>query len=407
MARRHDDHHLLLQHREDLQVGRDDGQGEQPQVHLVVAQQAQDRLRCARGDAEVDLPVEVAELLQQPGQDEQAHRHPPADVELAAVELARLRDLPQGILHVPLDPVGQLQEQLAGGGEGDAAALAMQEQAAQLLLEELDLAADRGLGDVEALGGPREAALLRHRAEHLQLAHVHQLFLFKIVLISNAHIQDISLCHGDHANIELHLYHDPFHTGSPWGMVRAASGARLLRASTPGSRARGSSLRSDHIRPGAATRPRQMSGGEFTSPPRKTLGGGLGGAPLAPRPQLQAPSGAGFTPAERGGGLGGAPLAPPSFNTTLVEWASSPSWRDGRPPACSPSPSPPSTGSPTGARWTRTGAPGTEPESRRRSRTTCCGPSWRPAASAGWRRGTSPSGSSSSRRTAPPRRTPG
>jgi len=128
----------------------------------------------------------------------------------------------------------------------------------------------------------------------------------------------------------------------------------------------------------------------------------------AARPlEQRAASGAGSTPAERAGGLGGAPLAPPSFTTTLVEWASSPSWRDGRPRASSPSPSPPSTGSPTGARSTRTGAPGTGPGSRRRSRTTCCSPSWRPGASAGWRRETSPSDSSSSRRTPPPRRAPG
>src|SRR5439155_25995667 len=35
-------------------------------------------------------------------------------------------------------------------------------------------------------------------------------------------------------------------------------------------------------RPGAAKRTRAMSGGEFTSPPRKRRAGGLGGAPLAP-----------------------------------------------------------------------------------------------------------------------------
>jgi len=46
-------------------------------------------------------------------------------------------------------------------------------------------------------------------------------------------------------------------------MTKAASGA----GSTP---------------PGTAERSRQMSGGEFTSPPRTTRAGGLGGAPLAP-----------------------------------------------------------------------------------------------------------------------------
>ena len=52
-------------------------------------------------------------------------------------------------------------------------AAAVQEQAAELLLQELDLAADRGLRDVQPLGGPGEGALFGHRPEHLQLADVH------------------------------------------------------------------------------------------------------------------------------------------------------------------------------------------------------------------------------------------
>jgi hypothetical protein len=39
------------------------------------------------------------------------------------------------------------------------------------------------------------------------------------------------------------------------------------------------------IPPGAAQRPRQMSGGEFTSPLRKTRAGGPGGAPQRPPTQ--------------------------------------------------------------------------------------------------------------------------
>ena len=52
-------------------------------------------------------------------------------------------------------------------------AAAAEEAAPQLLLEELDLAADRGLGDVQAAGGLGEGALLGHGAEHLELAEVH------------------------------------------------------------------------------------------------------------------------------------------------------------------------------------------------------------------------------------------
>jgi hypothetical protein len=49
----------------------------------------------------------------------------------------------------------------------------VQEPAAQLVLQQLDLAADGGLGHVQALGRAGEAALLGHGPEHLQLAHVH------------------------------------------------------------------------------------------------------------------------------------------------------------------------------------------------------------------------------------------
>src|SRR5713226_3872928 len=43
-----------------------------------------------------------------------------------------------------------------------------------------------------------------------------------------------------------------------------------------------SASRTGFIPLGVAKRPRSVSGGELTSPPRKTRAGGLGGAPLAP-----------------------------------------------------------------------------------------------------------------------------
>ena len=56
-------------------------------------------------------------------------------------------------------------------------------------------------------------------------------------------------------------------------------GLGLVRAGEPrATAASGAGL----TPPGAAKRPRQMSGGEFTSSPRKTRAGGTGGAPLAP-----------------------------------------------------------------------------------------------------------------------------
>ena len=62
---------------------------------------------------------------------------------------------------------------LARFGEGHSLRAAAQEAAPQLLLQELDLAADRGLRDVEAARGLGEGALLGHGTEHLELAQVH------------------------------------------------------------------------------------------------------------------------------------------------------------------------------------------------------------------------------------------
>ena len=59
------------------------------------------------------------------------------------------------------------------GGVGQRALAAVQQAPAQLVLQQLDLAADRRLRDVQPLGRPGEAALLGHGPEHLQLAHVH------------------------------------------------------------------------------------------------------------------------------------------------------------------------------------------------------------------------------------------
>ena len=60
-----------------------------------------------------------------------------------------------------------------GGAQGCPARAAVEEAASELLLEELHLAADRGLGDAKPLRGPAERALLGHGAEHLELAEVH------------------------------------------------------------------------------------------------------------------------------------------------------------------------------------------------------------------------------------------
>src|SRR5437660_11603887 len=66
---------------------------------------------------------------------------------------------------------------------------------------------------------------------------------------------------------------------------------------------------------GAAKRTRLMSGGEFTSPPRKARAGDAGDAKSSEARQASTPRVRCDAPASHlvaRGGLGGAPLAPPS-----------------------------------------------------------------------------------------------
>ena len=170
-------HHLLLHHRQHLEVLGHDGQGEQAQVHGVGAHQLQDLLRAARGHVQVHAGVEAAVPLEEAGQDVEADGHASSQVEDAALEGVGLGDLGQGLLHVVLHAVGHAQEQLPRLREAHPLGAAAQEHAPQLLLQELHLAAHRGLGDVEAAGGAGERALFGHGAEHLELAEVHHALL--------------------------------------------------------------------------------------------------------------------------------------------------------------------------------------------------------------------------------------
>src|SRR5687768_3440097 len=59
-------------------------------------------------------------------------------------------------------------------GEHDAASAALEQRLAELVLERLDLAAQRGLRDTESLGRARHVLRLRHGDEVLQLLQAHR-----------------------------------------------------------------------------------------------------------------------------------------------------------------------------------------------------------------------------------------
>ncbi len=64
-------------------------------------------------------------------------------------------------------------EQLAGGGGRDAGGAAFEKRAAELVLERAHAAGEGGLGELEALGGAVEAAVLDDEEEGAEELEVH------------------------------------------------------------------------------------------------------------------------------------------------------------------------------------------------------------------------------------------
>ena len=173
MPGRRDHDHLLSEHGHHFQVALGQGQGEQGQVDLVGAQEAQDRLGGARDHAQLYALVEPPVPLEHAREHVHADGHASRDGQGAAQQAVGLGDLAHHVLHVAVHPVGEAQEQLARRGEGGPLASAVEQAASELLLEQLHLSADRRLGHVETLGRAGEALLFGHGPEHVELADVH------------------------------------------------------------------------------------------------------------------------------------------------------------------------------------------------------------------------------------------
>src|SRR5262249_43982100 len=83
----------------------------------------------------------------------------------AAAQAAQLLELGAGAAEILLPAAHALDQDLAGGGEAQAARQALEERRAELVLEFQDLAVDRRGRDVEAIGRAPDRALPRHLVE--------------------------------------------------------------------------------------------------------------------------------------------------------------------------------------------------------------------------------------------------
>ena len=105
----------------------------------------------------------LAEAGEQPGDVEVAGGQQRADPDAPAQHAAQLVDLGARAVDLGEDAAGARGDRLPGLGRGDAAARALEQRRAELLLEPADLVRQRRLGDVELLRGAREVAVPRHR----------------------------------------------------------------------------------------------------------------------------------------------------------------------------------------------------------------------------------------------------
>jgi hypothetical protein len=83
-------------------------------------------------------------------------------------------DVVPGPVGLGQDHAGAADERRSRGGHGHALRGPLEQGDAELALERLDLLRQRGCGDVQPFGRPREPALLRHGEEVPELAQFHE-----------------------------------------------------------------------------------------------------------------------------------------------------------------------------------------------------------------------------------------
>jgi hypothetical protein len=114
-----------------------------------------------------------AKGLDQRRRERAAHAGRQADGQQARGGAALLFQVLPRALHLLQDAACMRQQPLAGFGERDAAAVAVEQGLAQVHFQRPHLAAERGLRHPQHAGGAREAAQFGHLHKGLELLEVH------------------------------------------------------------------------------------------------------------------------------------------------------------------------------------------------------------------------------------------
>ena len=124
-------------------------------------------------DADLDVGVALAQAGEGVGDEPGERGREGADAQPDAAAVGGRGDLGVGELEALGDGVGVREQDLALGGEPQAAGLALEQARADLALEGADLVGDRGLGERERAGGAGERAVVRDGAERQHATRIH------------------------------------------------------------------------------------------------------------------------------------------------------------------------------------------------------------------------------------------
>ena len=151
-----------------LLAGRHDGD-----IDLAGLEQSPTACRHALDQLQLNALVTPVEVGQQAGEAARADRAHDADFQMRVVEAEEARCLLPHAAQFVEDLLEARPEQRAEIGNVGQVALAAKQQPADLVLELLDGAAQRRLGHIALLGGPREVAGLADSQEIADVMNVH------------------------------------------------------------------------------------------------------------------------------------------------------------------------------------------------------------------------------------------
>ena len=153
----------------------DGGAVDDREIHLAAVQPLDQMPAIALHDAQRDIGKFVDDAAGQSSGQHRAHRrHQPEDDAARRIAVGRFQ-IVADLFDLANEPRGAVEQHPAGAGQQHAAAVADEQLDAKLVLEQLDVPAQRGLGGAQPVRRLAEAAEFRHGPEGAQLFEVHRM----------------------------------------------------------------------------------------------------------------------------------------------------------------------------------------------------------------------------------------